>query len=346
MKRIVRRIVFYLGVAVVAIVATGSAYEQLARHAAWRDFPPRGTLVDIGGRRIELDCRGSGAPIVVLVHGLDARGVMAWTAVHDSIARTTRTCAYSRAGVMHSDPAPGAFTPEGVASDLHLALEKAGERGPYVMVGHSLGGPYLMIFTKRYPGDVAGVVFVDASHPDQIKRLEKVLPARGQPSTAPLKIVSALEWTGAPRLLMPTTTTAAPHESQADARATAAYSVTGLPSVLKEAAGIPATLDAAGTFRQLGARPMVVLTAMKPMPAVVRERMKITPEQAALQQAEWKSMADDEASWSSRSVHRLVDDASHYIQFDRPDVVIEAVRSVVDSVRAGQATPSAAHKPY
>ena len=77
--------------------------------------------VRAGFRKIHLDCRGSGAPIVVLIHGLDTAGALSWSAAHDSIAQTTRACAYSRAGIMWSDPTP-AFTPIGMVDDLHAAV--------------------------------------------------------------------------------------------------------------------------------------------------------------------------------------------------------------------------------
>ncbi|HJP59587.1 MAG TPA: hypothetical protein VJ865_06295, partial [Gemmatimonadaceae bacterium] len=97
-----------IGLAVVGIIAlvvlTGAGYEVAGRRSAAREFPPPGKLVDIGGRRIQLDCRGSGTPIVVFESGLDMNGSLSWYSVHDSIAKQTRACAYSRAGVMWSDP--------------------------------------------------------------------------------------------------------------------------------------------------------------------------------------------------------------------------------------------------
>ena len=101
-----------IGLGVLALLAaailSGAAYEMWARHRIAAEFLPRGTLVDIGGRRIHLDCRGSGAPIVVFESGLDMYGSLSWSAVQDQIARTTRACSYDRAGVLWSDRAKGA----------------------------------------------------------------------------------------------------------------------------------------------------------------------------------------------------------------------------------------------
>src|ERR1039457_1199458 len=85
---------------IVLAIIVGVGYEMMARNRAARDFPPLGKLVDIGGRPIQLDCRGSGSPTVVFESGLDMMGSLSWSAVHDEIAKTTRACAYSRAGIM------------------------------------------------------------------------------------------------------------------------------------------------------------------------------------------------------------------------------------------------------
>lgn len=318
-----------LGLVVVAVIV-GTGYEQLGRRRAVSAYPPPGMLVDIGGRRIQLDCRGAGTPIVVFESGLDLNGALAWSAVHDGIARTTRACAYSRAGIMWSDPHDGPQNAKTVAEDLHAALTAAGVRPPLVLVGHSLGGPYIMTYTRYFGADVAGLVFVDASHPDQVAQLKAVSGA--EPSLTPYKIAAAFAWTGVVRMVV-ASGEMVPHEPEAAAKAMAAYAPVSLPAMLKEAGALDQTLAEAGTLRQLGDRPLFVLTAMAPLPGEALEMLKMTPEQGRQFQAVWKSLHDDEASWSSRSQHELVPDASHYIQFDRPDIVIRAVQSVVQQCR-------------
>ena len=145
------------------------------RQQTAQKYPAPGKLVDIWGRKMQIDCRGAGSPTVVLESGLDHYGSLSWAKVHDDIAQITRVCAYSRAGILWSDPAPGNFDSQRTARDLHAALTKAGEKTPLVMVGHSLGGPHIMTFTSLYDREVAGLVFVDASHPDQVERFRKVI---------------------------------------------------------------------------------------------------------------------------------------------------------------------------
>ena len=326
--RIALAIVSIIGLALL----TGASYEVIGRRNAARDYPVPGKLVDVGGRRIQIDCRGTGTPTVVFESGLDLSGSLAWVGVHDSIAKKTRACAYSRAGIMWSDPTDGAQTGKKVAEDLHTALRKAGEGPPYVLVAHSLGGPYSMIYTKYFGSDVAGVVFVDASHPDQLTRFTDLTPFSLVNEMKPLRIASHFSAVGFVRKMA--AADSAPPQPAAAVKATAAYTSTSLPAMLKEVDAFSATLAEAGTHRQLGNRPLFVLTATKPMSDEDRTRMKMTTAQAAEYKARWIQLHNEEASWSSHSQHQLVPESGHYIQFEKPDVVIAAVRSVVDSVRA------------
>ena len=332
MKRWAKRIALGIGALFVVATLVGAATEAVMRGRAARMYPAAGQLVDIGGRRIQLDCRGSESPTVVLESGLDNLGSLSWALVHDSIASTSRTCAYSRAGIMWSDPAPGAFDSKAVAEDLHAALTKAGERGPFVVVGHSLGGPYALNFTGLYPTEVAGLVFVDASHPEQIERLRQATGKSVEAPTGVLSAVAALSWTGVMRLIPDG---ASPKLPPATIRAQHAYLSTSLGPTLKELKALPSILAAAGKNRQLADRPLVVLTAMAPLPADVLKTVGMTRDQGDRMQVAWKALHDEEATWSTRSRHELVPDATHYIQLDRPDVVIRAVREVISAVRNG-----------
>jgi pimeloyl-ACP methyl ester carboxylesterase len=199
------------------------------------------------------------------------------------------------------------------------------------MVGHSLGGPYAMTFAKQFDGEVAGVVFVDASHPDQARRMQEALGRSVEPPMGAAKVGAALAWMGVPRLA----TQSAGHPkapSRANA-AMAAYLPRSLGPMLDELTAIDETFEEAGTFRSLGDRPLVVLTAAAPFQAADLATLGLTTEQGQRLQAVWFELHDDEATWSSHGRHVRLEDAHHYVQFERPDAVIDAVRAVVESVR-------------
>jgi pimeloyl-ACP methyl ester carboxylesterase len=216
---------------------------------------------------------------------------------------------------------------------LHAVLNKAGEQGPFVLVGHSLGGSYIMTYTKYFGAEVAGLVFVDASHPEQVQRFNTVATiSESKLMQLRNKIGDALNWTGVVRAVAATYKKMS-NQPERDDQAMKAYASTSFGPMLKESEASEQTLAEAGTFRQLGDRPLFVLTSMAPMPEQVIANLKLTAEQAKQHKEVWKQMHDEQATWSSQSQHQLVPDAGHYIQFDRPDIVIAAVQSVVKQIR-------------
>ncbi len=155
-----------VGLALVIDVArTGSLELWLTRRGWAPPYVAQGHLVDIGGRSLYLDCRGSGSPTVILENGLgaDAGG---WGFVLPKVAERTRVCAYDRAGLGRSDPETAMHSVGEAVADLRRALDAAGERGPFVLVGHSLGGVHVRVFADQAREAVRGVVLVDAFFPD------------------------------------------------------------------------------------------------------------------------------------------------------------------------------------
>jgi pimeloyl-ACP methyl ester carboxylesterase len=131
-------------------------------------------MVDVGGRSLHLTCVGSGAPTVILEHGLDG-DESTWSAVVRAVKADARVCTYSRANVPPSDPREGKHTAADSVADLRKALEAAGEEGPYVLVGFSFGGLITQIYAAKHPDDIAGLVLVEANHPDEAEEFEKHL---------------------------------------------------------------------------------------------------------------------------------------------------------------------------
>src|SRR3954470_13385635 len=125
--------------------------------------PPIGHLVNIGGRNIHLNCTGKGRPEVVLEAGGSAYAID-WALIQPQIAEKTRVCSYDRAGLGWSDPGPADETVEQTFADLHAALSRAGEKGPYILVGASVGGGFIRAYERAFPADVAALVFSNSSN--------------------------------------------------------------------------------------------------------------------------------------------------------------------------------------
>ncbi len=322
--------------AVLIAAGLGAAYELEAQKHAIANFPPPGQMVDIGGRRMQLECIGIGSPTVVFEAGLSMEGALTWASVHQSISGISRACAYSRAGLMWSDHSSRRYSARQVAGDLHATLSNAGERGPFVMVGHSLGGPYSMTYTKYFGEHVAGLVLVDAAHPDQVARMKPVMT---EPTPRLLQLAARLAWTG---LLRPLRVSLAPHvpgRVLRNTEAVRAYAPHSLSALMAESNELDATLEEAGTFRELGCRPLQVLTAMKPYSVDQLAGMQITPQQGEQVQAIWHALQEEMAGWSSWSEEQVLDHAGQDIQFENPQGVVEAVRSVVEAARSNRCDP-------
>ncbi len=267
------------------VARTGGPAAWLARGGLAPPYVPQGERIDIGGRSLYLDCRGSGSPTVVLDAGMGGTAA-AWSPVLDGLAAVTRTCAFDRAGRGASDPR-GSHTLVDAADDLHRLLDAAGEPGPFVHVGHSLGGAYGRVFADRYRDEVAGLVLVDGFDPDLetdwihplLGDLQEGYRQRLDGLRATVAQVEALDWT----------------TSEQQLRATA---LDDLPiEVLRAARGEP-RLDAA-TNRAI--REAWAAAHERLSPGLVR--------------------------------YEIAPGAGHVIQVDRPDLVIAAVRRLVDSVR-------------
>ena len=130
-----------------------------------------------GHRRLNLYCVGAGAPAVVFISG-GWQNTMAWRRVQGRVAQSSRTCSYDRAGLGFSDPATRDSNAANAVDDLKKLLDAAKVESPVVLVGHSVGGLYAMLFAASYRDRVAGIVLIDPSDPEA----QNALALAGQPA--------------------------------------------------------------------------------------------------------------------------------------------------------------------
>ena len=153
------RKVALLGV-VVTLLAIGALYQGIAARRHRLQFTPPGQLIDVGGHRLHVICRGSGAPVVLLESGIAASS-LSWSAVQPEIAKFTRVCAYDRAGLAWSDVASCPRSFEQIVDELSAVLVHVAPGERYVLVGHSFGSFVIRAYAARHPGSVLGLVLVD-----------------------------------------------------------------------------------------------------------------------------------------------------------------------------------------
>ena len=156
----IRRAALRIAAVLMFVILVGATYQGAATAIERRQFPHPGRMIDIGDRQLHIYCTGEGSPTVVLeapAAGMSA----AWGWVQPAVARTTRTCSYDRAGLGWSEAGDRLYEPSTVPDHLHTLLDRAGERGPYVLVGHGLGAAFAKLYAARFGQEVRSLILID-----------------------------------------------------------------------------------------------------------------------------------------------------------------------------------------
>jgi pimeloyl-ACP methyl ester carboxylesterase len=252
---------------------------------------------------------------------------LVWYKVQPPIAQFTRVCSYDHAGLGWSDPSPHPRTSKVIAEELHSLLHNAGMTGPFVLAGHSLGGLNVRMYASLFPTDVAGVVLVDSTHPDHFKRVPPdvtrfnaglIRRERLIVATMPIGIPRLLGWCGNGQ--------AGDHAMLRTVNCTPGH----WREHLAEHESFDESADEVRRAGTLGSIPLVVLShdseKVFPMPAS-------SPELAKEKDRLFYEMQSELAQLSTDASRVIAKGSGHYIQVDRPDLVIEAVRRLVEQPR-------------
>ena len=182
---IVWLILKWLLVLVLVVFILSIVYEQYARYSAKKNFVDNGTYVEVDGHQMHYVKRGEGTPTVVFESGLDFAGHMGWYKVQEEVSKFATTISYDRVGILRSENSSKPRTCENIAEELHTLLEKVEAKKPYILVVHSLGGLIARCYARKYADTLSGIVFVDASHPEQLERTPESMKAKMKLYTTP-----------------------------------------------------------------------------------------------------------------------------------------------------------------
>lgn len=306
------RFLIWLGrivASMIGLALVGVIYEPVAEAADAKAYPPPGRLVDVGGHRLHINCTGTGSPTVVLEAGLGDWSTSWGGYVQPEVAKTTRVCTYDRAGLGWSEASPLPGDAAQFAKDLHTLLQNANVPGPYVMVGHSLGGLVVRVFAHDYASEVVGVVLIDSMNPKQVTRsLSKSLARR-------ISAQAALARVGVARLLVKLPAIAPSLSENEEAYYPLYIRPQSLQTTAKEYQSLPASAAEAGAVKSFGDLPLIVLTA----------ELNDNPG--------WPEWQTELLQLSSRSRHLFAKNSGHTIQFDEPDAAVAAILQMVQQVR-------------
>jgi pimeloyl-ACP methyl ester carboxylesterase len=264
----------------------------LAQNAG--DAGPFDKSVDVGGgRKLHVVCTGAGGgPTVVLEAGAGA-AASDWGRVQPEVAKFARVCAYDRAGLGASDPVGAPRTVVALVQDLHTLLTNAKVPGPYVLVGHSLGGILARLYASFYPAEVAGMVLVDSAHEDEPDRALALIP--------PDTFKEMLKQLG-PEDLTPRT------------------------GERIDNCSIRLVMDALNWHADI---PLVVLTQGRPYGPEMVAVPSIAPAAYGLH----LELQRDLIGRSKRGRQVMAEKSGHAVHQDQPELVVAAVREVVGEVR-------------
>lgn len=333
---LIARGVLGLLILLMILVPLGMIYQSVALKRDAQRYPYPGELVDLGEFRLHIYCVGSGSPTVVLEAGL-GDGSYIWGQVQKKVALSTRVCAYDRPGLGWSDFVNRQFRRQAVAENLHTLLVNAGISGPYILVGHSIGGIYIRAFTQKYPEEVVGLVFVDSSHENQSVRMDGGRMGPSRMLDYLLAFCDIAAPTGIFRIF---------------GVANALMEDTGLPVELQQAA--IATLNRDTYCRtianemntsdkdtslssgppNLGNIPLIVLVAGSGFGNQSNNAASgDEPGSRGRGSERWLRLQDELAHLSTNSRQIIAEGSSHYIHLDQPELVIRAILDILEIVR-------------
>lgn len=260
--------------------------------------------VDSAGRRLALAGAGVGAPAVVLETGLGAESEE-WEAVLQEVQQFTQVCRYDRANRGRSDAAPKPRSAQDFVADLGSLLVAAAIPRPLVLVGHSLGGLIVRLYAHQHPRDVAGLVLVDPMHEDQFDRIGPLIPPAfpGEPDAlTQLRRFWSTDWRD--------------------------------PAKNHEGVDFPASQVQAHRIDTLGDIPMLVLTSgvfLREAPPEI-DQLAGSRDMAAHLHGLWQEMHRELMQQSSNAKQIVVETSGHFIQREQPEVIVAAIRQMVETL--------------
>jgi len=296
------------------LMLVGYIYESRAEAADAKAYPPPGQLVDVGGYRLHIHCTGTGSPTVVIGAGLGDWSTT-WAAyVQPEVAKTTRVCTYDRAGMGWSEAGPLPRDAAQNAKELHTLLQNANIPGPYVMVGHSLGGLVVRVFVHDYSSEVAGVVLIESMNPKQLPQSPTV-QSQSESGSQPFSLQAALARFGVVRLLVKLPAIAPSVPPNEEAYYPLYVRPQSLQATANESQGMPAAGAQAAAVKSFGDLPLIVLTA----------RLNDLPG--------WPAWQSELLQLSSNSQHLFAENSGHNVQAEEPDAAVAAILQMVQQVR-------------
>lgn len=288
-----------------------------------RNYPPPGRFFDVGGHELHAVVAGTGSPTVIFEIGLGFDGHLPWHIVQEDVAQFTRSISYDRAGVMYSERGGNPKTAAAVSGELAALLEAGGFEPPCVLVAHSLAGLLLRPFVYEHRDQIAGIVLVDVSHPDQFNKMPEELQSDSGPP--PAMLLGFLRNFGINRYMISRAELPLSRFDPLWAEVAPTMIHRGV-GARHEGSNGEAIADEVRSLNDFGDIPLVVITGAAPS-----RNQNMSVSDAVKQELTdlWNGLQRDLLTLSSDSKHILASESEHYVQIQQPDIVTDAIRELV-----------------
>jgi pimeloyl-ACP methyl ester carboxylesterase len=330
-RRILGRIGLGLIVFVVLLGLAGFTWNELATRHYQKAYPPPGKMVAVDGHAMHMYCTGTGSPTLVLDAGLGDDWTV-WNKVQPALSKTTQVCSFDRSGLGSSDLLPGSHDANTLADQLHALVGAAGITKPFVLAGHSIAGLYMRAYATRYPNDLAGLIFIDSSSPDQFSRLPKEL-SENIPN---LTLQSWMVRLGIARAMGQCS------DGEPGTEAVKGWVLANIcnPSVvdagIEEFRDIPPSNPETRHTGPFGHLPILIFSEDPNQPL---SDTTLSPEVMKQFSAIWNQMQEDLKQLSPDSRRIIAKGSGHYIELNRPDLINREVPVFIEQVRSGAPSP-------
>lgn len=312
---------------VLVIIGAGFLYEWYASSQAKEDFPPPGKLVEAGGYKLHIHKQGNGSPTIIMEAG-SGETSLSWRDIPSELAKHATVVTYDRAGYAWSEAAPTERTGANIVQELHLALQNEGIDGPYVMVGHSLGGMYARLFTQMYSNQVQGLVLIDARPEDDERNTKALLEQDHFKGNPPASLLSLLKLSGSFRLFPDFMLEGLVAEQDRDAF----INVIATPSFFRakeEEGNLAYTTEDAIRGQKLGSIPVRVIARGLPQNYA---QAGISTEVGQQLEAIWQAGQRNMMNLSSDSKLIIAEQSGHMVIHDEPELVVKTILELVSNI--------------
>jgi len=313
---------------ILALVTVGFTYETITSRNDLDQYPPPGKLVDVGGHKMHLYCTGESneeQPTVVL----DAAGGLAsadWALVQPDVAEFVRVCSYDRAGYGWSDSGPLPRTSQQIATELHTLLLNAGEKAPFVLVGHSFGGHTVRLLADQHIEAVESLILID-TRPETMLDTPALKGLGDGSGSNKFILFSLLSRLGVTRMLGAALLPPDFQERLPDYPAVISYRAKYFDANRDEAnviAESDAQLKEVGSLESL---PLIVI--QHGIPDIF---VHLPAEEAKQAEKAWQESQEEMGSLSTNNQSIVAENSGHFIPIDQPEIVIEAIRQIMGAL--------------